>query len=73
MNWIEWQFGKPRYRSQPKQWYIWLLGIFLEWNADGFELSYYRSPGELCLWKWTVTKSGKPIQDDSAYRTGTNA
>lgn len=69
MRWIEWQFGKPRYPGQPKQWYVWLWGLFFEWNSDGFELSYYRSPGALCVWKWTRTRSGRPIQDDTRYRS----
>lgn len=63
MRAIQWQFGRPKYFSQPKQWFIWAFGLFLEWDSDGFELSYYRNPGDLCVWKWICTRSGNPIQD----------
>ncbi len=59
---VWYQFGKPQYPSQPEQWFIWFFGLFLEWNQDGWELSFYRSRGARCSWKWTHTRSGKPIQ-----------
>jgi hypothetical protein len=44
------------------QHYIWLCGLFYEWNQDGWELSYYTNPGARRSWHLTCTRSGNHIQ-----------
>lgn len=50
-------------REDEKQHYMTLFGLFLEWNGDGWELSWYRNWGAHWSWKITHTSSGKRIQE----------
>ena len=45
------------------QHYVTCCGLFLEWNDDGWELSWYRNWGARRSWVITRTRSGKRIQD----------